>query len=190
MPGRQSLGQTDLSPATTIEDVTTLNPDDLGELERVLLGVLGAGLVPSSIAADPSFRYDYLTAVSFALWQGLPRETYLEPDGTRATEVFQRQLSDAVYELEQRRVLVVSGPSPEVLLDPSAGASGGAVPARREAMANFDQEPAIFDRYLAGRCLDEILRNTAVYRFIMDKYADSSEIWQQHYKESNERRRF
>lgn len=170
--------------------MTTLNPEDLDELERVLLGVLGAGLVPSSIAGDPSFRYDSLTAVSFAMWQGLPRETYLEPSATRASEAFQRQLSDAVYDLEQRRVLVVSGPSPEMLLDLDASASGGAVHARREAMPNFDQEPAIFDRYLAGRCLDEILRNAAVYRFIMDRYADSSEIWQRHYKESNERRRF
>jgi hypothetical protein len=160
--------------------MTTCNPGDLSEIEQVLLGVLGAGLAPSSVAGDPSLRLDYLTAVSLALVRGLPREAYLVPGGATATQAFQRELTDALYGLEERKILGVGAPPADVLLTPEIEQ-----PARstHEPVANFDYYPKVFDRYLTGRCVDTLLRNPAVYRFIMDKYADSSEIYQKHYQE-------
>ena len=160
--------------------MTIYNPNELGELERVLLGVLGAGLAPSSVAGDPTLRLDYLTAVSLALLRGLPRETYLKPESAQATEAFQRELTDALYDLEDCKILGVNAPPLDMLLGPEAP------PAKRsghEPIANFDRYPKVFDRYLTGRCVDEILKHPAVYRFIMDKYAESSEVYQQHYQD-------
>lgn len=157
--------------------MTTYNPNDLNELEQILLGVLGAGLVPSNVAGDASFRLDYLCAVSLALIRAEPRETYLDPDGRKATPALQHDLTDALADLEQKRILSSGGS--ELLLTPDQPPS----PAPHQQLANFDQHPKIFDRYLAGRCLDALLRNTAVYRFIMDKYADSSEVYQKNYQQ-------
>jgi hypothetical protein len=154
--------------------VTALNPGDLTETERVLLALLGAGLAPSSLAHDASFRLDYLSAVTLALVRGQPENAYLTPAGEAIPEV-QRELSEAIYDLTDKRVLSAGGPS----ADPLVNLEGQQAPvADRSTPINFDQHPTVFDRYLAGRCLDELLRNTDVYHFVMAKYADSSEIWQ------------
>lgn len=160
--------------------MTTVNPEDLSELERVLLGVLGAGLAPSSVAGDPTFRIDHLTAVGLALLRGLSRQTFLNPAGPGATDAFQRALTEALHALEDRKILGVGSPPPDMVLtidnQPAAR-----IP--RAEVANFDQQPKVFDRYLAGRCLDELLNHPDVYRFIMDKYGESSEVWQRVYKQ-------
>lgn len=155
-------------------------PEALSELERVTLGVLGAGLAPADLANDPTLRLDYVTAVSLALQRGLSETAYLEPGGGQARRDFQRELTDALYDLEQKGVLGVGGPPPGLMLDGSV--QPPVRPARVE-VANFDQPPKVFDRYLAGRCLDELLRQPAVYHFVMGKYADSSEVWQRVYKQ-------
>jgi hypothetical protein len=89
-------------------------------------------------------------------------------------------LTDVVRHLEVKKILGMGGPPPEVWLSPG-------IPAVRapgqDPIANFDQHPTVFDRHLAGRCLDEILRNEAIYRYIMGKYAESSEIWQRVYRQ-------
>jgi hypothetical protein len=51
--------------------VTSLNPGDLDQLERIALGVLGAGLAPSSVAGDASFRLDVLIGTCLELAKGL-----------------------------------------------------------------------------------------------------------------------
>ena len=159
--------------------VAALNPSDLTELERVTLGVLGAGLAPSSVAHDDSFRLDVLTATSLALLRGLSESAFLAADGT-ATAAFQRELSDAYYDLDAKRILGLGGPPVDALIMPGAEAERRV---DRGPLANFAQHPTVFDRYLAGRCLDELLRNPAVYRYIMGKYAESSEVWQRVYRQ-------
>ncbi len=159
--------------------VNVLNPSNLTDLERVILAILGAGLVPSSVANDPGFRIDYLAAVTAALLRDEPEDAYLSQDGAPAPELV-RELSDAIYSLGDRRVLAL-GAAPA---NPFINLDGAPPPASdRVIPINFDQHPAVFDRYLAGRCLDELLRHPKVYRFIMDKYADSSEVWQRVYKQ-------
>jgi hypothetical protein len=131
------------------------------------------------VAHDPSFRLDVLTAVSLALLRDLPESTYLETP-ERATPDFQRRLSDAYYDLDAKRILGVGGSPVQALIMP------GTEPQRsidRGPLANFEQYPTVFDRYLAGRCLDQLLTNTRVYRYIMGKYAESSEVWQRVYRQ-------
>jgi hypothetical protein len=159
--------------------VNSINPGDLTDVERATLAILGAGLVTSSMAKDPSFRLDYLTAVTLAALRGEPEGAYLAEDGG-ATAAIQEQLSAALFDLTDRRILM-AGPAP---VNPLLNVDGGtAFVADRSAVVNFDDFPAEFDRYLAGRCLDEVLRNPEAYHFIMGKYADSSEVWQRLYKQ-------
>jgi hypothetical protein len=154
--------------------VTTINPSDLTDLERVLLAVLGAGLAPSSLANDPSFRLDALCGTTLALLRGEPPLRYLMSDH-EATPEFRASLSEAIYDLSDRRVLMSAEPAPSTFV---ALEGEQPAPTDRSVPVNFDFPPSVFDRYLAGRCLDELLRNADVYRFIMGKYAESSEIWQ------------
>lgn len=154
--------------------VESLNPSDLTEIERVLLAVLGAGLTPSAIANDVGFRLDVLSAIALALLRGEPQDRYLASSVT-ATPELQQALTEAVDDLTERRVLMTSEPPMATFL--ALEGSPAPLPSRT-APLNFDQHPTVFDRYLAGRCLDELLRHPDVYRFIMARYADSSEIWQ------------
>jgi hypothetical protein len=152
---------------------------DLSELERVALGVIGAGLVPSSVAGDASFRLDVLTAVCLALSRGLGPNEFLESDGA-ATAGFQAELATAYDDLDAKRIIGVGGPQADAILRPGEPQIRQTKPAQPP---NFDQGPTVFDRFLAGRCLDAILKHPDVYRFIMARYADSSEIWQRVYKQ-------
>jgi hypothetical protein len=159
--------------------VNDLNPGDLTDLERAVLAVLGAGLVTSSIAKDPEFRLDYLTAVTVAALRGEAEGAYLTAEG-HPTAAIQEQTAAALFDLTDRRVLSV-GPVPA---NPLLNIDGQTtVVVDRSISVNFDDFPAVFDRPLVGRCLDEVLRNPAAYRFIMRKYADSSEVWQRLYKQ-------
>jgi hypothetical protein len=161
------------------KDVPPLNSSDLSELERVLLAILGAGLAPAAVANDPSFRLDLLSAETLSRLRGEPASTYLRSQSEVKPD-FGVRVSDAIYDLEEKEVLSAGGPSPSGLID----LSGRQQPlVDRTVPINFDQHPTVFDRYLAGRCLDELLRHPDVYRFIMDKYADSSEVWQRVYEQ-------
>jgi hypothetical protein len=152
---------------------------DLTDIQRALLAVLGSGIAPSSVANDERFRLDYLTAVTLALLRGEPRDIYAG-ENCVATADFQRQLADAMYDLADRRVLAVGAAPAMPVLSPDGESSPLA---DRTAPVSYDQHPTVFDRYLAGRCLDEVLRHPDAYRFLMDMYADSSEVWQRVYKQ-------
>jgi hypothetical protein len=161
------------------DSVTELQTSDLSELERVLLALLGAGLAPSSVANDPSFRLDVLSATTLALLRGLPGNAYLTSTG-EATAELRAELTSAVYDLADRRVLDVGAPPIDVFPSLESVAAPGY---DRSVQINFDQHPAVFDRFLAGRCLDELLRDAGVYTFVMGKYAESSEVWQRVYRQ-------
>jgi len=164
--------------------VAVLTIHDLSELELVALGVIGAGLAPSSVAHDSSFRLESLTAISLALSRGLPAAALLTSDGS-AGSAFQAELAATYHALDAKRILGLGGPPTGVLLEPGDGEvrqqSVSKTPAAR--LPNFDQYPVVLDRHLAGRCLDELLKHPDVYTFIMGKYADSSEIWQRVYQQ-------
>jgi hypothetical protein len=158
--------------------VNNLNPGDLSDLERAVLAILAAGLVSSAIANDGSFRLDYLTAMTLAALRDEAEDANLTPDGAVSAE-FQQQVCSALFNLADRRVLSLGSAPAAPLLTVDGPA---AFVADRSVAVNFDEFPSVFDRYLAGRCLDEVLRNPDAYRFVMGKYADSSEIWQRLYK--------
>jgi hypothetical protein len=156
-----------------------LTPSDLNEIERTILAILGAGLVPSSVANDRGFRLDYLAAVTLALLRDQADDAYLTADGD-ATLQLQSEFTGAIYDLADRGVLALGAAPANPFLNVEGESPAGV---DRTGPVNFDQHPAVFDRYLAGRCLDELLRHPGAYRFIMGKYADSSEAWQRVYKQ-------
>jgi hypothetical protein len=158
--------------------VTVPTIHELNELEKVALGVIGAGLAPSSLAHDRSFRLDTLTAISLALARGLDRGALLDGNGD-AGDAFQSELAATYDALDRKRILGLGGPN-DVLLMPGEAPHS---PRDQRQLPNFDQYPTVFDRHLAGRCLDELLKQPDVYRFIMGKYAESSEIWQRVYRQ-------
>lgn len=159
-------------------NVPPLNSSDLSELERVVLAILGAGLAPAAVANDSSFRLDLLSGETLSRLRGEPTSTYLQSQIEVKPE-FRARVSEAIYDLEEKQVLSSGGPGPGLI-----DLSGRPQPqADRTNPVNFDQHPTVFDRYLAGRCLDELLRHPEVYRFIMGKYAESSEVWQRVYEQ-------
>jgi hypothetical protein len=164
-------------------DRAALRPSDLTVLERTYLGVLDTGMVPARLAGDPSLRMDYVTAVCFALREGRPRETYLDGDGsqTRPSPAFVEQLTAAARSLDEKGVISVGPPPPDVILTPEASRP----PPPREI--DFDQHPRIWDRYLAHECMEELFSDSRVYPFLMGKYQDSGEVWARLYKERPER---
>jgi hypothetical protein len=157
--------------------VTVPSIQELNELEKVALGVIGAGLAPSSVAHDRSFRLDTLTAISLALTRGLDRDAFLDVNGD-ASAAFQSELAGTYDALDRKRILGLGTPNDALLMPGEAPRSP-----RDQQLPNFDQYPTVFDRHLAGRCLDELLKQPDVYRFIMGKYAESSEIWQRVYRQ-------
>jgi hypothetical protein len=159
--------------------MNNLNPADLTDIERAILAIIAAGLAPSSVAGDRTLRLDYLTAVTVATLRGEEEDALLAPDG-QASAAVQQEASIALYDLADRRVISLGSRPVAPLLNVDREPSFAA---DRNVAVNFDDFPNIFDRYLAGRCLDEVLRNPAAYRFIMGKYADSSEIWQRVYRQ-------
>jgi hypothetical protein len=159
--------------------VPALSSENLSPLERAVLAILGAGLAPASVAHDPSFRIDVLAAVILARIESKPDSSYLHAPG-EATPEFQARTRDAIYDLTDKQILSTGGPPISGFVDLEGQQR---VLADRGTAIHFDQHPAVFDRYLAGRCLDELLRDPKVYAFIMGKYAESSEVWQRVYEQ-------
>ncbi len=147
--------------------------DDLDELARAYLAVLAIGLAPADAAADPRLRPDHATAVTYALWRGEPPTRYLAQD--EPTADLARRLEQAATSLEQAGVLDLGGPSPSLLT--GLGIPVGLGP----AAPPFDvrRPPLVLDKWLAQRCLDRALSARPVYSYLMERYADSSEVWQQ-----------
>ena len=158
-----------------------LRPADLSLLERTYLGVLDTGMVPATLAGDPSLRMDYVTAVCLALREGKPRETYLDDAGAEPDAAFLAELTRAARALDEKGVISVAPPPADMLLSPELGSPAPT------AEIDFDQHPRIWDRYLAHACMEELFSDSGVYPFLMGKYQDSGEVWARLHKERPER---
>ncbi|MBI2767102.1 MAG: hypothetical protein HYX53_14485 [Chloroflexi bacterium] len=146
------------------------NPEDLGEVEVALLGVLCAGLPPSRSAGDDTFRVDHVTAVVAGLHGAGRREVHLAADGVAVTPEFRRELRAAIEGLAARGILA----------DQAAGmpaAAGGFAEGLQIDMVNPDEHPAVLDRYLAQLCMEQLFNVPAVYPYLMERYSSSGEVW-------------
>ncbi len=145
-------------------------PEDLDEIEVTLLGVLCVGLPPSREAGSDEFRVDHVTAVAHALKTGAARGAHLDADGLAVTTGFRATLRAAVIGLTAKGIVAeqVAGlPAP-----PGGFEEGLAIDT-----VNPDEHPVVIDRYLAQECMELLLRNPPVYRYLMERYASSGEIW-------------
>lgn len=152
--------------------VMPYNIADLSSLERTYLGVLALGLPPAKLAGDVWLRLDYLTAVARAGMEGKPPHTYLISEGPETTPAFTELLKQAVYSLEKKDILGTSAPSVVFAFDVGSAAAPDV------SSIDPNATPVIFDNFLAQQCMNHLLDNPQVYRFLMGKYAESSEHWQ------------
>ena len=160
---------------------TILHAADLSLIERTYLGVLDTGMVPSRLAGDPTLRLDSVTAVCLALREAKPGSAYLEGDGPEPSAAFLQDLTAAVVALDDKGVLSVGMPPPELVLSAETPRPRPAGP------LDFDQRPRIWQRYLAHECMEELFSDSRVYPFLMGKYQDSGDVWSRLYKERPER---
>ena len=147
--------------------------EDLSPLQRIFLGVLALGLPPASLAKDPTLRLDVLSASAAALGEAQPEDHYLQQGGEAAGEQFDAELTAAVLDLDRKGVISLGAP-PGI----NVTMMGGIGDAEGWRRVNFEQAPRIFDKYLSHECLEELLRQPAVHSYLMRKYGESSEVWQ------------
>jgi hypothetical protein len=147
--------------------------EDISSLQRVVLGVLALGLPPASLAKDTTLRLDVLAASVTALEEGQAEEHYLDPAGGTVTAEFDAQLTAAVIDLDKKGIISLGAP-PGI----NVAMMGGIGDADGWRRVNFEQSPRIFDKYLAHECLEALLRQPEVHRYLMRKYGESSEVWQ------------
>ncbi len=145
-------------------------PQDLSSLERALLGVLCVGLPPSRAAGSDAFRVDYVTAVVHALQGGLAPEAFLVAPGGGVSAPFRDRLREAIVTLEQKQIV-----APVTVGVPAA--AGGYEAGLAIDLVDPDTQPAVLDRYLAQRCMEELFLLPAVYPFLMERYSTSGEVW-------------
>ncbi len=148
-----------------------LQPEDLGDLEVALLGVLSIGLPPARAAGSETFRVDHVTAVVAGLFAEGRRDLHLEADGLRATLAFRQQLRDAILGLADRGVLAASQPAG------MPAASGGFEAGLELDLVDPDEHPAVLDRYLGQLCMERLFNVPAVYPYLMERYSSSGEVW-------------
>lgn len=152
--------------------MTVLMPADLSTLQRTYLGVLALGLVSADQARDPRFRIEYICARCQAIVERRPAAAYAGDADHRAVEPFRTELREAMIDLDRKGVIGLGPPQDLVVLTPS-------LETREAAYAKVDvnRHPPIFDRYLAQRCMDELLSLPEAHAYLMALYADSGEIW-------------
>ena len=158
--------------------MTTLMPDDLSPIQRTYLGVLAVGLVPADLAHDSRFRMEYITAVAHALVQGLPRDALVGPEEHTASPEFRAALRRAIIDLDQKGVVGIGPPQDLAIMRPAVQD-----PAALYGAVDLNRHPPVFDRYLSQRCMDTLLDQPDVYRYLMDLYADSGDVWHELYKQ-------
>ncbi|MHB8576151.1 MAG: hypothetical protein ACYDCQ_12565 [Dehalococcoidia bacterium] len=158
---------------------TALTVDDLSLIERTYLGVLAMGLVPADLARDDRFRIEYLCAVCHAMRQDRPRTTYADGENQASAE-FHGELREALIDLDRRRVIGIGTPRDLVILRPEAP------PEAAYGSIDLNRHPPIFDRFLAQRCMDELLNLPPIYRLLMDLYAESGDIWGDLYEQDKQ----
>jgi hypothetical protein len=157
--------------------MSALTLGDLSPVQQTYLGVLSLGLVSADQAGDGRFRMEYVCAISHALVQGLPRETYTAEEH-HANEAFRGELRHAIIDLDRKGVIGIGPPQDLVILRPSAPDPDAAY-----GDVDVNRHPPIFDKYLSQRCMDVLLACAEVHRYLMDLYADSGDVWRELYKQ-------
>ena len=150
--------------------MAALQPEDLDQMERNLLGALSVGLPPSKSAGSDTFRVDHVMAVIAGLQETGDRATYLREDGVHATQEFRARLRATIENLEAKGIVAA----------PVAGmpaAAGGFEEGLVLDLVDPDEQPAVTDRYLAQLCMETLFNIPAVYPFLMERYAASGEVW-------------
>ena len=157
--------------------MTVLTPADLSPLERTYLGVLSLGLVSADLAHEPRFRMEYICARCQAMVERRPESVYADDAVHHATARFCAELREAMIDLDRKGVIGLGPPQDLVVLKPSPES-------RESTYANLDvnHHPPIFDRYLAQRCMDELLALPEAHGYLMTLYADSSDVWHELYQ--------
>jgi hypothetical protein len=157
--------------------MTVLTTADLNPLQRTYLGVLALGLVTADQARDPRFRMEYICARCQTIVEGRPASAYADGAEHRAVEPFRSALREAMIDLDRKGVIGLGPPQDLVVLTPS-------LESREAVYANVDvnHHPPIFDRYLAQRCMDELLALPEAHAYLMALYADSSDVWHEVYQ--------
>jgi hypothetical protein len=145
-------------------------PDDLGEIEVALLGVLCLGLPPSKAAGSDTFRVDHVTAVATGLANEGRRDLHLAPDGVAVTAEFRAALRAAIDTLMGKEVLAYQPAG-------MPAAAGGFEAGLEIDLVNPDEQPAVLDRYLAQLCMERLFSVSTVYPYLMERYAASGEVW-------------
>jgi len=151
--------------------LTNLTVADLTPVEQTYLGVLALGLVSADLAHDSRFRMEHVCAVAHALRLHEPTDAYLGPDEQEASESFREEMRRSMIDLDIKRVIGIGPPQDLAILKPSVP------PEQAYGAVDINRHPPIFDRYLAQRCMDDLLAVPAAYDYLMDLYAQSSEIW-------------
>jgi len=160
-------------PAYSVEDLTPL--------QRTYLGVLSLGLVSADQAHDSRFRMEYVTAVTHALMQSKPAGAFTatrDGDGHWAADALRGDLRAAIVDLDRKGVIGVGPPEDFVILKPAVAASDAAY-----GDVELNRHPPIFDRFLAQRCMDELMENPAAHAYLMELYAESADVWGRLYKQ-------
>ena len=157
--------------------LTNLTVADLSPVEQTYLGVLALGMVSAEIARDDRFRMEHVCAVTHALRRNEAEGVYAGADENTASDAFRNELRSALIDLDMKRVIGIGPPQDLMILKPSVP------PEQAYGAVDINRHPPIFDRYLAQRCMDDLLGQPVVYRYLMGLYAESSAIWGERYEQ-------
>jgi hypothetical protein len=152
------------------EAMPVYQPEDLDDLELVLLGVLSVGLPPSKSAGSDTFRVDHVTAVVAGLKETGERSAYLEGEGPKVAADFRQRLRATIAGLEEKGLVKAVVPG-------MPAAAGGYEEGLLLDLVDPDEQPALLDRYLSQLCMEVLFNVPAVYPFLMERYAASGEVW-------------
>jgi hypothetical protein len=150
--------------------MTAYNPEDLDQMEVVVLGVLCVGLPPARAAGSDTFRFDHVAAVVAGLATDGDRESNLGPDGVHVTREFGTELKATIQGLVEKGLVAHQ----ESGMPAAAGTFDEGLALD---LVNPDEHPAVLDRYLAQLCMEELFNIPAVYPVLMERYAASGEVW-------------
>lgn len=165
-------------PTARYPECMPVEYDELSPLAKTYLGVVAAGLPTARLAGDESFRIDYLTAVCWAVLRDRPAETHLEGDGPQPRQDFLDELRSTIADLDARGVIIAGAGDGHLATMPFLGQDVGGLTSAQIAKLDLNQSPKVLDSFLAYRALDELLGHDRVYAVLMEKYGESSEIWQ------------
>mgnify|MGYP001387873563 CR=1 FL=1 len=145
-------------------------PEDLTDLEAVVLGVLSVGLPPSRAAGSNTFRVDHVCAVVAGLLADGQGSQFLGPDNETVTPEFRAQLQQCIEGLADKGL---------VAYQPAGmpAAPGGYEAGLEIDLVDPDVHPTLLDRYLGQLCMEKLFNVPAVYPYLMERYSASGEVW-------------